>query len=153
MKRALITLALVLAMTSATAFANFSGSWSGNGGASFAPGNQMNCQFVGFQFNQGFQYFDILRGEAHCGGNRIYYPTGTLLVENGVLKDRGTAVGMIGPDYFHITYSYRPGQINIIDVRLSGRGAMSVITTSADAYGTNEVRATLAPQSPPSWGK
>ena len=129
------------------ASASFSGNWAGSGGASFAPGNSTNCQRIAFQFQQGFTAFDIFRGEAFCGVNTFYFPTGTLTIDNGVLKDRGVAVGMIGPDYFHISYSYRPGTLNILDVRLVGRSSMSVVHTSADNNrGTTEIRGNLAVQ-------
>jgi hypothetical protein len=126
------------------ASASFTGNWTGSGGANYAPGNSSDCRRVNFQFRQGFSTFDILRGEALCGMNTFYFPTGTLTVQNGVLMDRGFAVGMIGADYFHISYSPRAGVLNILDVRLVGTTGMSVLHTSADnSRGTTEIRGDL----------
>lgn len=149
MKRTLTLIAIFCAVVPALANASFTGNWSGNGGATFGPGNNMNCERVSFQFEQGFQFFEIRRGDAVCGFNRFNFPTGMLTIENGVLKDRGLAVGMIGPDYFHLSYSYRPGTLNILDVRLLGKGAISVVHTTADTQrGTTEIRGNLGNEFP-----
>lgn len=143
--RFIYMMALAFSLAS-PAFASFNGRWAGNGDINFAPGNNLGCGAVHMEFNQSFQYFDILRAQAFCSNATYNFPVGRLTIENGVLKDNGFAMGRIGPDFFYVMWSYRPGNLNILDMRLQGRGFMSMSHTDAqNGRMSTEIRATLAP--------
>lgn len=148
MKRICLVLSGVLALgfllAPISGLASFSGRWSGSGGVSFGPGNNLDCGVVRLGVEQGFRYFEIQRAEAFCQNRQYRFPTGLLEVDNGVLKDRGYAVGRIGFDFFYVIWSPSPGVLDILDARMDAKGVLTFShTESVNGSGTAEMRATL----------
>lgn len=118
-----------------SAFANFDGTWKGQGHLIDGGGNMQVCNFVNFEITQSDTSFNMISGTFDCELFKMKWTPFALEIKDGELLNNGVVIGSISDDFlFARQQNTSNGLIGIYQAEIVG-GGMNFKETVTDADG------------------